>query len=680
MPSDPRPGTGPSRPTDAEEEFPPVTLEQWREAVVASGGRPAEQLTTASEVGPALQPLYTEAESHRLDAAGFPGQPPFARGSTRLGRGWRIVQEHSSSVTPARIAEDLAGGVRSFLIHLVPGTTVTQLADLFGGEALRDVEIGLESGSDFLEGASLLSALWQRTGVPAGEGPGSFRADPLGALASSGALPVSPTRAMEQMAALAQWSNDRQPCGFDTLVSTQPYHDAGADAAQELAAALATGVEYLRALQSVGLQLETVCPRILFSVPVDSDPFESVPKLRALRLLWARVLEIWEAPPAQRGAFIEARSSRRSLTRFAPWLNLLRGTMTCFGGALGGAQRIVISAYDQRGASQTAGEDGEGPEAGLAARLARNTHHLLNEESHLGEVIDPAGGAWYFEQRTRELAEAGWEQFQTIETHGGMAAVLEDGWLAREIEVRHTRRAERVRTRRLGITGVSEFPDSGEASAPPRECAPDAPREPAGVDLDSLRAALNAGDLVRSLDALVGCALEDAPLATLAREVAAGADTPASLPHAFPFRSIAAPFEELRLATELHQAQTGERPRVFLASLGPQAVHQARTNFTRQLLVAGGLEPLLCDGYPDVPSAVAAFRESATPLAVICSSDDLYAEHAGEMARGLREAGATTLGLAGRPCEADVDHFVFVGSDVCEFLEKLLAAAGVRIS
>jgi methylmalonyl-CoA mutase len=311
-------------------------------------------------------------------------------------------------------------------------------------------------------------------------------------------------------------------------------------------------------------------------------------------------------------------------TRYDPWVNLLRGTVACFAAGVGGADVITVAPYDIAR---------DGVAGDLGRRMARNTQSLLVDESGIGRVADPAGGSFFVERLTDEMAHAAWAWFQEIERAGGMVAALEAGLVQRRIEATWAARREAIAHRRDPITGVSEFPDIAEPVPP----APEVPAPAAATPFP--------------------------PLADV---------------------RYAEPFESLRARADRRSKTTGERPAVFLATLGRAADHTARATFAANLFAAAGIRALDAGDLIPGEDAGAAFAASGARLACICSSDAVYAERAAEVARALAAAGAARVYLAGRAGDAEttlreagVDEFAFVGCDALDLLSRALDAAGV---
>lgn len=605
-------------------EFPDPAHEQWQSLVEGvlrksgkdvSGSAAEEALSTTVEDGLITRPLYTSRDD--APDAGLPGFAPFTRGGKPAGNtagGWGVRQRHTTP-DPARLNEavlaDLENGVTSLWLTVGDaggGVPVSGLARALDGVLLDLAPIVLDAGCELDAAATELLRLYAERGVPPQSVRGSLGADPLGQAARSGAAP--------EPAAAVRWALRcaREYPGLRALtVDAMPYHEAGGSAAQELGSSLATGVAYLRALTEAGLGVEEACAQLEFRYAATADQFLTIAKTRAARRLWARVAEVCGA--ARAGAQRQhAVTSPVMMTRRDPWVNMLRTTLACLGAGVGGADTVTVLPFDHA----------LGLPDAFARRIARNTSTILVEESHLARVIDPAGGSWYVERLTDELAESAWAFFQEIERAGGQAAALESGMVAERLAATWAARKRNLARRKEPITGVSEFPQLAERTVE-REAAPST-------------AAQGGLPVVRRDEA----------------------------------------FEELRSRSDAHLAATGRRPRVFIAALGPAAAHTARVSFAANLFQAGGIEPVHEPVQVDASSVAAAFAAAGTDVACLCSSDALYAEQAGEVAAALVSAGARRVYLAGRPGDyTGVDEYVFAGCDVVTVLSSVLDRMGV---
>ncbi|NFV78798.1 methylmalonyl-CoA mutase family protein [Magnetospirillum aberrantis] len=682
-------------------DFPTPTREQWLAAVdKALKGAPFDKkLVTPLYEGIAVQPLYTRADSPVEN--GLPGLAPYTRGAVAAGAGpdgWAIRTEHDTPDLQAlndAVLTDLMRGATALTIRFdaavhngLDGDDV-RAEDLAGrggamiysvddlDHALRGVlldlaPVSLEAGAQAEAAAAVLAALWRNRGVAPDQASGAFNADPLGVLASEGKLPQTLDTALSRLAGLAAWTAANWPNVTAVGVDTSVHYDAGATEAQDLAAALATGLTYLRAMIDGGLGIDDACRQMAFTFSVGCDQFLSIAKLRAARLLWARLTEACGATPPARAMHIHARTARRILSRRDPWVNMLRTTVAAFAAGIGGANSVAVAPFDAA----------LGPSDDFARRIARNSQILLQEESSLSKVADPAGGSWYVETLTRQLADAAWALFQDIEGRGGMATVLLDGSWAEQLAASWAARERNIAKRKDSLTGINEFPNILEQAV--ERPAPDFATlrmqasvrlAPARIEVQALRA--------DTMDDLVDAAELGVSLGRMAALLADGTGCSVS---SLPRHRHAESFEALRDAADAHKAATGAWPSVFLANLGRVAQHTARATYAKNFFEAGGIQALGNSGFKDAGSCVQAFKDSGARIAVLCGGDAQYEEHAEAFARALKAAGVKTLFLAGNPGDkreiyaaAGVDSFISVGCDVLAILRSTLADLGVAL-
>jgi len=222
----------------------------------------------------------------------------------------------------------------------------------------------------------------------------------------------------------------------ENVLSTLPYHDAGADAADEIALSLSLAVRSLEA---------GATPKPVVQIAVGRDTFVELCKVRALRVCWQKLLA---AAGLHEMPWVHAVCSSRTLTVRDPWVNMLRATTQVFSAVLGGADLVTPVTFDAA--------FGAVPSA-LGHRVARNTGLVLREESFLGKVADPAGGSYYFETVTDALAREAWSRFRELEREGGVVEAERSGRLGAKLEARWKAQLKAIATRKVPILGVSEF-------------------------------------------------------------------------------------------------------------------------------------------------------------------------------------------------------------------------------
>lgn len=620
---------------------PPVTPEQWRASVNTVLARRRgdlsdaeldrlfqKTLTTTTDDGIVLQPLY-RADDQRLDP-GLPGQNAFVRGVSADGPtpdGWdvrqRVVVSADVAVARAGALAELERGATSLWLDLGDQPPSTDLLDSVLADVQLDLAAVVLASSRPIAAAEALLDLWRRRDVPDASATGCLGLDPLGRYAASGGTTdvdadLSAATDLAQRAAL--------PRARALVADASIYHDAGASEADEVALVTATLTDYLRALVAAGMDVDTAIGQVEVRLSASDNQFATIAKLRAARRLVARVTDVSGASASTAAPPQHAVTSRAMLTRYDPWVNLLRTTVAGFAAGVGGADAVTVDPHDLllRGAGQ------QGLDTALSTRLARNVQTILVEESHLARVIDPAGGSWFVEQLTDDLARRAWERFGEIERVGGVAQALRNGIVSRWIADAVDARSQRIARRTQPITGVSEFPNPADMAPPPPETSP-----------------------------------ASTPFAAVAPDQYAG------------------DFERLRDRAAAHAASAGSAPSVFLATLGPLAEHTARTAFTTNLFATGGITAVEA-GTVTAETVADAFVSSGAALACICGSDTRYADEAVATAQALAAAAPARLYLAGNPGDlrdaldaAGVAEYVVAGGDAPDLLDRALTAAGV---
>lgn len=676
------------------QDFPAVDYQAWRALVeqALKGADFDKKLTTRLYDGITLQPIYTKADfAAEGDPSGFPGFAPFARGSSAADglRGWDIRQAFLNpdiKKTNREILTDLERGVTSVLLRLddagragqdpeseaagrggIMVSTADDLDSALGGVMLDICPVALDAGAGAPAAAALLAEVWRKRGVTGEAAMGAFNIDPLGSLAELGALPTSLEAALKRMAEIAAHTAATWPNVTAVGVSAGPYSAAGASDVEDLACAMATAVAYLRAMTAAGLDIDAACRQIAFSIPVGTDFFVGIAKLRAARMLWARVAEACGASEPARAIRLHAATAARVVSQRDPWVNLLRVTVTSFAAGVAGADSVTALPFDAA----------LGLPSDFSRRIARNTQIILQEESNLTRVIDPAGGSWYVETLTRQVAERAWAEFQAIEAEGGMASALTSGSLAARLDKSWQARRAAIAKRKDALTGVNEFPNLTEKPVEVEKPDLAALRKGAVARLSTYRREGTVGAIGDLFDLA-----RDGTLGALTQALADG--TPASVA-ALPVHRLGEDFEALRDASDRALAASGSRPKVFLANLGRVAQHTARATFARNFFEAGGVEAIVTDGFADAATAAEAFKASGAKVACICGADAQYEDMAEAVAKALKEAGAARVTLAGKGGDkqaaydaAGVDDYIYVGCDALGLLQALHAQLGVK--
>jgi methylmalonyl-CoA mutase len=638
-------------------DFPTASREQWLALVAAvlKGASFEEKLVAHSYDRIAIGPLYAKAQG-----------PDAALHGAR--RRWRIAQrvDHPDPKVARDFAlADLEGGADALTLVFssaasargfgVSAHSPDQLDEALDGVMLDLVQMRLDAGRTGPAAAAMMIALAERRGYSLAELDIDLGLDPVAAMASSGALGalhdlVTP-RAAETLA-------DLQRRGFNGrtfLADGRPYHEAGASEAQELAAVLATALAYLRTLEDGGHKLAQGRDALSFLLVADADEFLTVAKFRALRRLWTHVEAACGLAP--KPIRLHAETAWRMTTRRDPWVNMLRATVAVFSAAIGGADTIAVLPFTAA----------LGLPDALARRIARNTQLILAEEANLWRVADPVAGAGGFEALTDALCERAWALFQELEHEGGIVASLRSGALQARVAAVREEREQAVATRRDPITGTSAFPDLGEM--------------PVSVLLPSPR--WRRPDVRRSVQRVTPTpgSEKPGPMEGQATPDAALEDSEPVLPPLPSIRS-AEPYERLRDLSDAYQAETGGRPKVFLANLGSPAEFGSRAAFAKNFFAAGGVEAVINDGFASQREMLDAFTASRAKLICICGSDLTYESSAVSTIKALLLRGATQVYVTGRPDrlkeplrDAGVSGYIFAGCNALATLEDAVRNA-----
>lgn len=610
---------GPPRPVPSHDdarsllsEFPAVSLAAWRARVERDLGRPLATLDAPSVEGPTLRPLYAAED-------GEPGPRPPARDP-----GWRIALQYAMA-EPEALARalrcDATRGLEVAWVELhgelradatvagaVVGTVLApeELPSIVTA-AGPHVALHLDAG---LLAPAMVRVLLELRGR---EGPAdAVLCDPLATLASAGGLGVPLDLAYARLAETTRNVALRRPSMRTILLDAVAVHDAGASAEQEVAFAIAGGIEHLRRLEVHGLPPAQAMPHVALRMAVGSDLLMEVAKLRATQRLWARVrahMGVIEGPPTP----LWARSSWRASTRRDPWNNLLRGSVAGFAAVVGGAAVVAVQPF-----TEALGEPDDD-----ARRWAINTQHILRGEAHLGAVDDPAAGSWTFEALTDALARGAWEHARRWLGGSGMAAALEAGVIQAEVAERAAARAQALATGSTAAIGTTlqplldeRLPDVHSSTAPATGIT-----EPPSITAP--------------------------PLAR---------------------RRPTEPFEALRERTDA-AARAGHRPRAALVSVGDASRARPQLDFARSFIAIAGFVSLVLGPDAELPPDVGLFVLCAPPEALAEHGPAVARRLRDAGARRVLVAGRPTDALR----EAGVHDFVHRGRDVLALWSTLHA-------
>lgn len=436
----------------------PATRADWEKAAAAvlrKSGRLSEddaddavweKLTHRTLDGLAVTPLGT---ADLVEGPASPVQPV-----RPAGEGWDVraqLADPEADAAAESALTDLENGVTSLWLRIGPGGTTTHDLAVVLEKVLLDVApVVLDAPSDPMGAARRFAEMAEGTTLAPGSNLG---VDPVGARLRG--------HDVEDDAATGAVSLARDLGCRALVVDGTAVHDLGASDVQELGYVLATGAQYLRLIERAGVDLDEVAGLVELRLAATDEQVPTIAKLRAARRLWSRVLELSGVSEDRRTAAVHAVTSRPMMTRYDPWVNMLRTCVAAFSAGVGGADAVTVLPFDLR----------LGVPDAFARRIARNTSALLVEESHVAKVADPAAGAFAIEQLTDDVARAAWEELGRLESAGGVVAALDDGSLSGRIEQVVAERDRQIALRSRPLTGLTEFPHLHE-TLPERRAYP----------------------------------------------------------------------------------------------------------------------------------------------------------------------------------------------------------------
>ncbi|MFE3461033.1 methylmalonyl-CoA mutase [Nocardiopsis aegyptia] len=454
----------------------------WRAAVEADTGKAVDALEWETPEGIGVRPLYTAADREGLDfVSGLPGVPPYLRGpypTMYVNQPWTIRQYAGFSTAQESNAfyrRNLAAGQKGLSVAFdlathrgydsdhprvagdvgMAGVAIDSIYDmrqLFDGIPLDRMSVSMTMNGAVLPVLALYIVAAEEQGVPPEKLSGTIQNDILKEFMVRNTYIYPPGPSMRIISDIFAYTSQRMPRFNSISISGYHMQEAGATADLELAYTLADGVEYIRAGQRSGLDVDVFAPRLSFFWAIGMNFFMEVAKLRAARLLWARLVkDLGARKDKSLSLRTHSQTSGWSLTAQDVFNNVARTCVEAMAATQGHTQSLHTNALDEALALPT----------DFSARIARNTQLLLQQESGTTRVADPWGGSFYVERLTEELADKAWAHIQEVEKAGGMAAAIDAGLPKMRIEEAAARTQARIDSGRQPVIGVNKYrPDT----------------------------------------------------------------------------------------------------------------------------------------------------------------------------------------------------------------------------
>ncbi len=631
--------------------FPPVSTSEWEARITddLKGADYQKKLVWKTSEGFDVKPYYRDEDTQGIENINsVPGEYPFIRGNQSITNNWEIRQDiETNDESEANILaiDAIKRGATGIGLVADGLETENDVEELLKGIDTAKVAIHFGAASSYPALIKIVAANAKSQKLPVSELKGSFDFDPLSYLLLNGDFWKSEKYDLAQVANMIKLGKELMPVMKVINVNGHYFNSAGATLVQELGFSLASGNEYLALATSAGVTVDDAAQRIMFSFGVGSNYFMEIARLRAARLLWAKIVEQYKpADQTSMKMHIHCNTSAWNKTLFDPYVNLLRSTTEAMSAIIGGTQSLNILPFD------TFYKD---PDE-FSNRLARNQQIILKEEVYLDKVIDPSAGSYYIENLTQLIAEAAWKVFLQIEEKGGMIEAVKSGYVQDQVEKSAGLRLDDIANRRIVQLGTNQYPNPAEQMLEKIDFSDDD---------DMLEEELYADDETEIDE-------DDEALTTYKKLVLFGGSDA---------------FDQLRLSTEQFVADGNKKPSVFLFNIGNLSMRKARAMFTTNFFGCAGYEILDNSGFATIDEGVNAAKASKAEIVVVCSSDDEYATLVPEIAGKLKKTNKElALVVAGYPKEiieslkqVGVDEFIHVRSNLLQTLETFQEKLGI---
>ncbi|MCR5175379.1 MAG: acyl-CoA mutase large subunit family protein [Anaerovibrio sp.] len=698
------------------DEFEPPTYEEWKEACIAllKGAPFDKKMYTKTYEGITFSPMYFRADTDSiLPKKSFPGLDDYLRGAKPNGyieAPWGIAQSCDETMPKENnelLKHEIDRGSTIYNIRLdratlscvdagqtdKPGddgcsiTTLQDVHDLLDGLKLDTYPLYIYAGESALPVFAMVIAALKASGRDIGALRGIIAANPVGELVARGKNSQSLDKLYDEAYECGKWAIKNTPQLRTLFVKSDVFSNGGANDIQEIAYSLSVAVDYLRAMMERGMTVDEAAGQIAFEFSMGANFFMQIAKLRAVRPIWAQIVEAFGGNEDSRKMYIHARPSRFFKTVYDPYVNMLRNTSEIFSGVVGGLDSFENPPFDE--------VIRKGDE--FSRRIARNVQIMLQEEFGLLQPIDPAGGSWAVETLTKQVKEKLWAEFQTVEGKGGIVAALKEGYPQEQIAGILADRFKKLELRRDRIVGSNMYPNMTEVRLDPR---PEDFGENKKLRCEAVSAYINDVDVQYRDEALskiketkgsMDCVISAAKAGATVSELKQALTCPKCAEAAEEIEKIGVHrwserYEALRMVTEAYKEKHDDNVRIFLANMGPIPQHKARADFTTGFLQVGAFEVMGNNGFKTVEEAAAAAKESGADAVVICSTDATYPEIVPALAPMLHEAlPQATVFLAGEAPKdlketydaAGINSYISVRANCYEILQALQKKKGM---
>ena len=517
-----------NNPSDSQPEFPKADLEAWQKAAEKSlKGKPLADLNWETPDGISVKPLYTAADTVNLPHTDtLPGFAPFIRGpqaTMYAVRPWTIRQYAGFSTATESNAfyrKALAAGGQGVSVAFDLAThrgydsdhprvtgdvgkagvaidSVEDMKVLFDGIPLDKVSVSMTMNGAVLPVLAGYVVAAEEQGVPQDQLSGTIQNDILKEFMVRNTYIYPPEPSMRIIGDIIAHTATHMPRFNSISISGYHMQEAGANQALEMAFTLADGAEYVKTAIAKGLNVDDFAPRLSFFWAVGMNFYLEIAKMRAARLLWCRIMKGFGATnPKSLMLRTHSQTSGWSLTEQDPYNNVVRTTIEAMAAVFGGTQSLHTNSFDEAIALPTE----------FSSRIARNTQLIIQEETHITNVVDPWAGSYMMESLTQEMADKAWAIIEEVNAMGGMTKAVDSGWAKLKIEASAAEKQARIDSGKDVIVGVNKYKLAKEDPVDTLEVDNVKVRDEQIAQLKAIRARRDNAAVQKALEALTACA------------------------------------------------------------------------------------------------------------------------------------------------------------------------------
>ena len=506
-------------------------LQKWRAAAIKSApGGNLDALTWHTADGIAVKPLYTAQDIAGLPLTDtLPGFAPYTRGpqaTMYAVRPWTIRQYAGFSTAEESnlfYRQALAGGAQGVSVAFdlathrgydsdhprvtgdvgKAGVAIDSVEDmklLFDQIPLGQVSVSMTMNGAVLPVLAGYVVAAEEQGVPQEQLSGTIQNDILKEFMVRNTYIYPPTPSMRIIGDIIEYTAKHMPRFNSISISGYHMQEAGANQALELAFTLADGQEYVRTAVAKGMDVDEFAPRLSFFWAIGMNFYLEVAKMRAARQLWCRIMQGFGAVnPKSQMLRTHCQTSGWSLTEQDPYNNIVRTTIEAMAAVFGGTQSLHTNSFDEAIALPSE----------FAARIARNTQLIIQEETHITQVIDPWAGSYMMEKLTQDMADAAWKIIEEVQAMGGMVKAVDSGWAKLKIEAAAAEKQARIDSGQDVIVGVNKYRLQTEQGVEARDIDNVAVRDGQIRRLLAIRGGRDAAAVTAALEALTVAAQQN---------------------------------------------------------------------------------------------------------------------------------------------------------------------------